>query len=1342
MKSKKLLCALATVALSTSFAAYLSACGGHDHTFSTDWTPDGANGHYHAATCDDYDGEKNSFEGHTAANSEGKCDKCGYVLTPASTAVTGITISGADTVKVGETTTLTYQLTPSNATGTVVWTSSDTTKATVNANGVVTGVAEGEVTITAAVGTVTQTKTITVTHAHAWEWHSENGMHWQECTGCDEKTEKELHNDVNGDGKCDDCEETLTPAPTTITAVFISGDTYTVVAGQSITLTASFLPEGATATVVWTSADETKATVNENGVVTGVSAGNVIITAAVGTVKQTREIVVRAAQQGDKELTAEEWEAAFDMGTVYGFEQYCVVNGDIIETRAEVAGDSAHYRIAQHGMTFEGYTSKHGDETYLYTSNYEYWNRSLADKGMPDFAAENARLMSSFFPFEKFEKAETPYTYLSKESYDVLVDDSDEDKPVYLTVSDVVVTFRKGKVHSLEYTLDGVEYQITFRSITTVSIPQMTVSDEILTEAEWNAALAVSGDNYRAGLGMQGTVGIEYKHTEDIKFIYANYEVMGEDGEQRTYYVKEGNKYYTYNEKYNQWIKEEIPENVFGALNYDALFQMMDFSKFAFSDFEYDGFEGAYVSTKPIEGFYGPVSVKIKDGKVISVTCNGQGIDIVYGDVELVAPVISAGEQLTDEEWVEAFALDFEKGEGNIEVIGYDNLVFRKDGGVIYQNFGKEVYAVQDGEEYYLLEPKDGVWTKSVLTRAEYENYLPAEMISVFAEKSDYNWDEDSGTYKSSALVEYVGGDVEIKFTDKKISYIMISGVENIFISYDTAPIILPQEGDKYEGGNSEGPGPDVEIKKIPSEYEWDAFINENTLACDNFIIEYSVGDNDREGVSYSFDIENGYIYVIERYENLDYKTYTIYTVNGGKVVSYTKTGEPESTYSFDETDYESLTAVKEDIINRLFMLQVFGKDIRDMREHFADNGNNWSFEDNGVQIHLELNYVGEDSDEKRLSFMSVYFAEENLNNIRLSFQLFGETKIDFPGWYPNYEGMQISESAWEKALPSQQNAWRASYSYDYYFEFDGERLRVYNEGENVFYYKNGNQYFKREKVEENWVDSPVDESVVTAIIQEATLHGLLNYGDFTYDPEAHEYTAASVAGLGSDVILKFENKKLVSVTYTGDNGPCQISYEHWFGYGDLTLPVNRMTAEEWNAAFDATSSAVKFRNFVGTNYDNEYYEAKYDLDNGFIYRESNGTGLLYLLEGEKVYLYTYYGEGYSKVETEFTSLQEIHDNLLADMFTPPVLNGITLKELYAQFTHDDMNDIYHYDNYEEGMDDNDIVNVEIQFADGKISSVGVYVGYNRNDYEFFDYDTEDNFLPYWYLDILEGENK
>jgi uncharacterized protein YjdB len=80
---------------------------------------------------------------------------------------TDATLTGASSVAHGSTTALALEdNNGDNRAGDslVTWTSSDQTKATVDANGVVTGVAAGTATITAVTdGTITKTKTITVT---------------------------------------------------------------------------------------------------------------------------------------------------------------------------------------------------------------------------------------------------------------------------------------------------------------------------------------------------------------------------------------------------------------------------------------------------------------------------------------------------------------------------------------------------------------------------------------------------------------------------------------------------------------------------------------------------------------------------------------------------------------------------------------------------------------------------------------------------------------------------------------------------------------------------------------------------------------------------------------------------------------------------------------------------------------------------------------------------------------------------------------------------------------------------------------------------------------------------
>lgn len=78
-------------------------------------------------------------------------------------AVSSVTISGGTSVEVGRTMQLSAIVAPDNATDkTVIWSSSDQNIATVNENGLVTGVASGTATITAKAGEQSATCTVTV----------------------------------------------------------------------------------------------------------------------------------------------------------------------------------------------------------------------------------------------------------------------------------------------------------------------------------------------------------------------------------------------------------------------------------------------------------------------------------------------------------------------------------------------------------------------------------------------------------------------------------------------------------------------------------------------------------------------------------------------------------------------------------------------------------------------------------------------------------------------------------------------------------------------------------------------------------------------------------------------------------------------------------------------------------------------------------------------------------------------------------------------------------------------------------------------------------------------------
>ena len=279
-------------------------------------------------------------------------------------AVTGIALSESSITLVagGEAATLTATVTPDNATDkTATWTSSDTSVATVE-DGVVTPVAEGTATIIARAGeqtaecevtvkpegtivavtkvelnkttlelhvedTETLTATVTPTTAtnKAVTWSSsdtgvatvENGKVTAVAEGTATITAKA------GDQTAE-CEVTVVAKGVTIvhvTSVTLNETTLSLTVGGEETLMATVKPDDATnKTVTWTSSNTGVTTVDSNGKVTAVAAGEATITAKAGNQTAKCEVTVTAAEEATvpvESITLNEMELTLNEGGVF-----------------------------------------------------------------------------------------------------------------------------------------------------------------------------------------------------------------------------------------------------------------------------------------------------------------------------------------------------------------------------------------------------------------------------------------------------------------------------------------------------------------------------------------------------------------------------------------------------------------------------------------------------------------------------------------------------------------------------------------------------------------------------------------------------------------------------------------------------------------------------------------------------------------------------------------------------------------------------------------------------------------------------------------------------------------
>ena len=85
---------------------------------------------------------------------------------------------------------------------------------------------------------------------------------------------------------------TITPVQVPATEITLNATSQKLLTGKTVTLTATVTPSDTTDTVVWTSSDESVATVSAEGVVTGVKAGTAVITATAGNVKAECTVTV------------------------------------------------------------------------------------------------------------------------------------------------------------------------------------------------------------------------------------------------------------------------------------------------------------------------------------------------------------------------------------------------------------------------------------------------------------------------------------------------------------------------------------------------------------------------------------------------------------------------------------------------------------------------------------------------------------------------------------------------------------------------------------------------------------------------------------------------------------------------------------------------------------------------------------------------------------------------------------------------------------------------------------------------------------------------------------------
>ena len=217
------------------------------------------------------------------------------------------------------------KIVPEGATGVkLAYESSDEAVATVDENGMVTAVADGECVITAYVVSneeetpvdteVVDSEPVDAVSGDGEAAASESAVEGTETaeSATSEQVFEPLEQETAEPEDTTDTEvldpdfatlmedlkaETKVTVTTKVDAVTLSQNEGILNVGKSVTLTATVTPEeiAADTTVTWSSSDETVATVDESGKVTAVATGNATITATAGEESATCDITVQKA---------------------------------------------------------------------------------------------------------------------------------------------------------------------------------------------------------------------------------------------------------------------------------------------------------------------------------------------------------------------------------------------------------------------------------------------------------------------------------------------------------------------------------------------------------------------------------------------------------------------------------------------------------------------------------------------------------------------------------------------------------------------------------------------------------------------------------------------------------------------------------------------------------------------------------------------------------------------------------------------------------------------------------------------------------------------------------------
>lgn len=396
-----------------------------------------------------------------------------FVASCETTGVTGITITSENNVreiKVNETVQLTAEVYPVGVNSLVEWSSSNEAVATVDEDGLVTGVAKGNVEIIAT--------------------SVENEAISQEFALIVEEAE----------------EVVIDPESITLTA-----DVTTCKAGETLTFTAIVNPEGASQSVEWKSSDQTIATVNR-GEVSTLKAGTVTITVTSKTNPEVKAEVVVTVEEGEGPIISEEW-----LNMPYATHQeYMDAEKD---TKLKIKGVVTHVCPTKEGKVT--YTLQNGTEGfYVYAQDAAMFPVELGKVYEVGGYKKYYNGLNELGNIEHFIELDEEITYTVNDMIDLNTSDLDTMAPYHCSIVTGTALFDNGtpgaKAYSFYANVNG--YNTNFRvDPSNMSAEEFEKVNAIVSTAVVNGSFEFTGIMSAFGYG-KPSPQIIIRSSEDIKF--------------------------------------------------------------------------------------------------------------------------------------------------------------------------------------------------------------------------------------------------------------------------------------------------------------------------------------------------------------------------------------------------------------------------------------------------------------------------------------------------------------------------------------------------------------------------------------------------------------------------------------------------------------------------------------------------------------------------------------------------------------------------------------------------------------------------------------------------------